>query len=73
MPQQKKGLISFNDIAKEAFAMQPLEQAAPLKKIATALFIVISKKTAKANKPEQISMCAFFGIRLLSERQNNAK
>jgi len=58
MPQQKKGLISFNDIAKEAFAMQPLEQAAPLKKNATGLFIGIPKETTQQENRVPLSPSA---------------
>jgi alanine dehydrogenase len=44
MSDNKKGLVTFNDLAKEAFAMQPLEMAAPLKKKNSSLTIGIPKE-----------------------------
>ncbi len=58
MAEQKKGLISFNELAKEAFAMQPLEQAAPLKKNNTGLFIGIPKETTQQENRVPLSPSA---------------
>jgi alanine dehydrogenase len=45
MNDQKKGIITFKDIAKEAYAMHPLEMAAPLETHHSNLFIGIPKET----------------------------
>jgi alanine dehydrogenase len=45
MNEQKKGIITFKDIAKEAYAMHPLEMAAPIEKNNTKLFIGIPRET----------------------------
>ena len=51
MSEQKKGLVTFNELAKEAFAMQPLEMAAPIKKNHSSLFIGIPKEiTSQENR-----------------------
>ena len=51
MSDNKKGLVTFNELAKEAFAMQALEMAAPLKKHHTSLFIGIPREiTSQENR-----------------------
>ncbi len=51
MSDSKKGLVTFNELAREAFAMHPLEMAAPLKKSNCSLFIGIPKEiTSQENR-----------------------
>jgi alanine dehydrogenase len=58
MSDNRKGLITFNDIAKEAFAMQPLEMAAPLKRNNSSLFIGIPRETTSQENRVPLSPSA---------------
>ena len=58
MPDQKKGLITFNELAKEAFASQTLEMAAPIKKSSHSLKIGIPKETTSQENRVPLSPSA---------------
>jgi alanine dehydrogenase len=58
MSDNKKGIITFNDIAKEAYAMHPLEKAAPLKQKDQKLFIGIPKETTSQENRVPLSPSA---------------
>lgn len=77
MSDSKKGLITFNELAKEAFAMQPLEMAAPLKKNNTSLFIGIPREiTSQENRvplsPSSIEFLVHNGHEIMIESKAGA-
>lgn len=77
MSDSKKGLVTFNELAKEAFAMQPMEMAAPLKKNNTKLFIGIPREiTSQENRvplsPSAIEFLVHNGHEILIESKAGA-
>ncbi len=77
MSDSKKGLVTFNELAKEAFAMHPLEMAAPLKKNNTSLYIGIPREiTSQENRvplsPSSIEFLVHNGHEIVIESKAGA-